>query len=191
MKLMVVLGSVRPESRGRVVAGWVKGAVRTDSRLELDYVDAATLNLPFYNEAVSPFSMKRNNQDYTNSEGKIWAERVRRADGFIFLVAEYNHGYTAVLKNAIDWVGPEWVDKPVGFISYATTVIGGSRAVEQLRQVVVEVSLVQVANAIHFPRIDEAFGEDGQPLHPSSNDNLKKMLEEILRLHNIYSPKPL
>lgn len=189
MKLMVILGSARATSRGQKVADWVKSHADATDNLEVDFVNAKDLNLPFYNEPLSPFSMKRSNQDYTNPAGKAWAERVGQADGFIFLVAEYNHGYTALLKNTIDWVGPQWVDKPVGFISYATTITGGARAVEQLRQVVVEVSLVQVANAIHVPKVDEAFSEDGQPTHPSANDNLKRMLDEIVRIHQAF-PRP-
>ncbi len=189
MKLMVLEGSARPTSRGKQVSKWVEKVASSDPRFEVSVVDSAELNLPFYSEEVSPFGMKRNNLDYSNPIGKAWAQNVGETDGFIFLVAEYNHGYTAVLKNAIDWVGPQWVDKPVGFVSYATTIIGGARAVEQLRQVVVEVSLVQVANAIHFPSVSGAFGEDGQPLHPSANDNLKKMLDEINRLHNLYTAK--
>lgn len=187
MKLMLILGSARPASRGRQVANWVQKQAAQDKNIQVDFVDAATLDLPFYNEPMSPFSMKRNNQDYTNPAGKAWAKRVGQADGFIFLAAEYNHGYTALLKNTIDWVGPEWVDKPVGFISYSTNLTGGSRAVEQLRQVVVEVSLVQVANAIHFPKVDDSFDEYGKPTHPSANDNLQKMLDEIIRLNKIYS----
>ncbi len=169
------------------MAGWVQGVVQADSRFELDFVDAAALELPFYNEALSPFSMKRAGQDYENPKGKTWAERVGQADGFIFVVAEYNHGYTALMKNTIDWVGPQWVDKPVGFISYATTIIGGARAVEQLRQVVTEVGLIQVANAIHFPKVEDAFSSDGQPSHPAANDNLSKMLNEVMRLHQNFS----
>jgi NAD(P)H-dependent FMN reductase len=187
VKLAIILGSARPESRGQKVAAWIQERAKADGRLEIDYVDAATLELPFYNEAYSPFSMKRNNVDYTNTNGKAWAERVGNADGFIFAATEYNHGYTALLKNTIDWVGPEWMDKPVAFVSYATTTVGGARAIEQLRQVVVEVGLVQVANAIHFPKVDDAFDEHGQPTHPSANDNLQKMFDELVRLHSALS----
>jgi NAD(P)H-dependent FMN reductase len=187
MKLLVILASARPESRGKKVAAWVQKQAAADSRLEVDSVDAATLNLPFYNEALSPFSMKRNNSDYTNADGKAWAERVGKADGVLLVAAEYNHGPTALMKNTLDWVGPEWVNKPVAFVSYATTIIGGARAVEQLRQVVTEIGLVQVANAIHFPAVDDSFGTDGQPTHPSANGNLQKMFDELVRLHEALS----
>ena len=62
---------------------------------------------------------------------------------------EYNHGYAAVLKNALDWVFPEWNGKPVGFVSYGNA--GGARAIEQLRQVVIELQMVPIRSAIHIP----------------------------------------
>jgi NAD(P)H-dependent FMN reductase len=62
---------------------------------------------------------------------------------------EYNHGYPAVLKNAIDSIYPEWVNKPVGFVSYGNA--GGARAIEQLRQVVIEMRMWPIRSAIHIP----------------------------------------
>lgn len=186
MKLLVILGSARPARRGEKVANWVMERAKSDSRLEVEFVDAAGLNLPFYNEQMSPFSLKRSGQDYASSEGKAWAERVGQADAFLLVAAEYNHGYTSLMKNALDWVGYEWGDKPVSFVSYSTNLTGGARAVEQLRQVVVELGLIQVANAIHFPKVDDSFDAGGQPTHPSANENLQKMFDELTRLHEAF-----
>lgn len=184
MQLMIILGSNRPESRGRKVADWVKQQAERDSRLEIDFVDASVLNLPFYNQPASPFTMKDKGQEYTSAEGRDWVARVDQANAFILVVAEYNHGYTALLKNTLDWAGREWSDKPVSFVSYSTGMTGGARAVEQLRPVVTELGLAQVANAIHFPRVDDSFDENGQPTNPAANDNLQKMFNELFRLHS-------
>lgn len=182
MRLMIILGSSRQGRRGGVVANWVKAGAEKDNRFEIDFVDLRELNLPFFDEPMSPFSMARAGQDYTNPTGKAWAQRVGQTEGVIIVTPEYNHGYPGVLKNALDWVGPEWVNKPVGFVSYGN-IAGGARAVEQLRQVVVELGLIQIANAIHFPGIAKgAFGEDGQPTYEGSDENLKKMFDEIIRL---------
>jgi NAD(P)H-dependent FMN reductase len=182
MRLMIILGSTRTGRRGEVVAKWVDGLARANSRFEIDYVDLRELNLPYFDEPMSPFSMYAAGKDYTHPEGKAWAQRVGQADGFIIVTPEYNHGYPGVLKNTLDWVGREWVDKPVGFVSYGN-ITGGVRAVEGLRQVSVELGLIQVANAIYFPGISRgAFNENGQPAHEGSNENLTKMLDEIVRL---------
>jgi NAD(P)H-dependent FMN reductase len=184
MKLMVIFGSSRQGRKGEVVANWVKNHAQQDSRLEVDYVDCRDLNLPFFDEPLSPFSMKRQGVEYTHPEGRAWADRVGKVDGAIIITPEYNHGYPAVLKNALDWVGPEWNYKPVGFVSYGG-VSGGSRVVEQLRTVTIELGLVQVANPIHFPFFEHAFDENGQPVRPDYNDKLKSMFDELTKLHDL------
>src|SRR5579862_7185395 len=185
MRLMIILGSTRQGRRGEVVAKWVQAGAQADGRLEADYVDLKELNLPFFDEPLSPFSMYAEGKDYTYPEGKAWAQRVGQAEGVLIVTPEYNHGYTAVLKNALDWVGPQWVDKPVAFVSYGG-VSGGARAVEQLRTVTIELGLVQVANPIHFVFFAQAFNEQGEPNHSGTNDSLLKMFDELARLHEIF-----
>lgn len=187
MRLMIILGSTRQGRRGETVAKWVKAQAEADSRLEVDYVDLREVNLPFFDEPESPFTMRDAGRDYAHPEGKVWAERVARAEAFLIVTPEYNHGYPGVLKNALDWVGREWGNKPVSFVSYGN-ITGGARSVEQLRQVVVELGLIQVANAIHFPGIARgAFTDDGQPAHAGSNESLTKMFDELIRLQQILS----
>jgi NAD(P)H-dependent FMN reductase len=185
MKLMVIFGSSRQARKGGVVADWVHRHAEQDSRLEVDYVDLQNLNLPFFDEPLSPFSMARQGQEYIHPEGKAWAGRVAKCEGVIIVTPEYNHGYPAVLKNALDWVGPEWVDKPVAFVSYGG-ISGGTRVVEQLRTVTIELGLIQVANPIHFVFFEQAFNDAGEPNRGSTNDQLKKMFDELNRLYEIF-----
>jgi NAD(P)H-dependent FMN reductase len=184
MRLMIIWGSSRHGRRGGAVSSWVHRNADNDPRFEVDFVDLQELTLPFFDEPTSPLSMK-SLDNYTHPEGRAWAERVQMADAFIIVTPEYNFGYTGVLKNALDWVGQPWIDKPVGFVGYGS-ISGGIRAVDQLRQVVVELGLVQVANAIHFPRFRDGFDEKGEPKYPGANDNLKKMFDEIIRLAGLF-----
>lgn len=177
MNLMIIWGSNRAGRAGGVVAEWVKKQAQADKRFEVDFIDFQEVKLPFFDEPVSPFGMQPPD-NYVHPEGKAWAQRVGKADAFIIVAPEYNHGYTGVLKNALDWVGPEWNGKWVGFVSYGG-LSGGSRAVEQLRQVVVELGLNQVANAIHYPYFTKSFDESGQPTVPNANENLAKMLDSL------------
>lgn len=78
-----------------------------------------------------------------------WADKIKEGDAFIVVTPEYNHGYPAVLKNAIDVLFPEWNYKVIGFVSYGNT--GGSRAIEQLVQVVVELRMVPIGKSINVP----------------------------------------
>jgi NAD(P)H-dependent FMN reductase len=63
---------------------------------------------------------------------------------------EYNYGYNAVLKNALDFLHDEWADKPVGFLSYGG-VAAGTRSVQQLKQVVTALRMVPVVEAVNVP----------------------------------------
>lgn len=168
-----------------MVAEWVKQQASADGRFEIDFVDLRELNLLFFDEPISPFSMAAAGQDYTNPRGKAWAQRVEKADGVVIITPEYNHGPPAVLKNALDWVGPPWIDKPVGLISYGS-ISGGTRAVEMLRSITIELGLVNVANAIHFPFFRKTF-ESGEQPNEQSNENLKKMLGEIVRIKTAFN----
>ncbi len=184
MRLMIIWGSSRTGRKGGVVSDWVKSEVAKDSRFEIDFIDLRELNLPFFDEPTSPFSMK-SLDDYTHPEGRTWAERIQKADGVIIVTPEYNHGPPGVLKNTLDWAGPPWIDKPVGFISYGSGA-GGARAVEQLRSTTIELGLINVANAIHFEGFRQTF-ESGEEPSDRSNEKIKKMLNEIWRLGSAFN----
>ncbi|TIU18523.1 MAG: NAD(P)H-dependent oxidoreductase, partial [Mesorhizobium sp.] len=87
-----------------------------------------------------------------NEVAKRWQKKVAEFDGFIFTAAEYNHGPTAVLKNAIDYAANEWNKKPAGFVGYGS--VGGARAVEQLRLHAVELQMAPVKSAVHIAWAD-------------------------------------
>jgi NAD(P)H-dependent FMN reductase len=185
MRLMIIWGSSRPARQGGTVIDWVRRHASADKRLEVDFVDLKELGLPFFDEPLSPFSMVREGKDYTNPKGKSWADRVGRAEAVLIVTPEYNHGPAAVLKNSLDWVGPEWVDKPVGFVSYGG-ISGGARAIEQLRTITIELGLIQVANPIHFVFFKKAFNQQAEPIHESTNQSLAAMFDELERLHEIF-----
>jgi NAD(P)H-dependent FMN reductase len=102
-----------------------------------------------------------------------WAETVEAADGFVLITPEYNHGYPAALKNALDLVYAEWGRKPVAFVSYGGPA-GGVRAVQQLREVVIELDLVPLRRQVAIPRVHTALREDGpdDPRHASAAERL-------------------
>src|SRR4051794_1363437 len=115
MKLMIIIGSVREGRMADKVKDWAVGILQQDADLQLDIADLKEIDLPFFNESVTPGTA---HGQYKNVIGTEWAKRVASSDAFIMITPEYNHGPTAVLKNAIDWVYDGWLYKPVGFISY-------------------------------------------------------------------------
>ncbi len=135
---MIIVGSVRPGRAGLPIAQWVKSQVDADGRFEVDFVDLAELALPFLDEPNHPAK-----RQYTKPHTFAWSERVDAADAFILVSPEYNHSYSPVLKNAIDFLAQEWKHKPVSIVSYGG-VSAGTRAVAALEAVLTTVGLAKI-----------------------------------------------
>ncbi|MCW2957031.1 MAG: NADPH-dependent reductase [Thermoleophilia bacterium] len=146
-RIMVIIGSVRPGRVGLPIATWAAADLAATEGVEVDLVDLAELALPFMDEPNHP--MLRN---YTKPHTIAWSERVTAADAFVLVVPEYNHSFSPVVKNAIDFLHHEWRRKPVTFVSYGG-VSAGTRGVVALKPPLVGVGLVPtVTNVeINFP----------------------------------------
>src|SRR5665213_1973426 len=143
--IQIILGSTREGRSGEKVAKWVAkhASARTDFTSEV--LDLKEFNLPFFDSAKSPGS-----SGIIAPAATAWSEAVAKGDGYIIVTAEYNHGYPAPLKNALDHLYKEWNNKPVAFVGYGG-MAGGSRAVEQLRQVVAELRMISIRECVLIP----------------------------------------
>ena len=177
MKIAVILGSIREIRRGGRVAKWLMPQLANFKGIEFELLDLKDYPLPFYNESDSPEGLQGN---YTNKLAKKWAAKIGEADAFIIITPEYNHGTSAVLKNALDWVYPEWNKKPVSFISYSPNAAGGIRAVEQLRQTVIELQMAPIQEAIHITYVLDTLEENGTVLKGHYNERLVDLMAQLL-----------
>ena len=141
VKIAIVVGSTRPGRNGEAVARWVHDLAdkRTDAQFEL--VDIATYDLPLLDEPVPP-SMGQYGKEHTQR----WGAKVAEFDGYVFVTPEYNHGPSAALKNALDYLFAEWNNKAAGFVGYGS--VGATRAVEQLRLIAAELQMATVRNQV-------------------------------------------
>lgn len=171
--ILVILGSTRQGRNGDAVAQWLMSRLyaRFDATFEL--VDLREIALPFFDAPAGPA------YGAVAAEARGWADRVQAADGFIFITPEYNHGYPAPLKNAIDHLYREWGHKPAAIVSYGG-LAGGYRAAEQLRQVLVELKVVPVREQVGVPAIWAAFDEAGEPRDAGLDGAIDAMATELL-----------
>jgi NAD(P)H-dependent FMN reductase len=137
IRIAVILGSTRPGRLGESVARWVYDIAKKRTDAEVELLDLKTFNLPLLDEAAPP-SMGRYEHEHT----RAWSATIDSFDGFVFVNPEYNHGISAALKNAIDYLYREWNNKAAGFVSYGGA--GGARAAEQLRLVMGELQIADV-----------------------------------------------
>ena len=154
LKLKIILASTREGRKGPAVAQWILDAAKAHGAFEVELLDLAAINLPFLDEPNHP-RLKQ----YTHAHTKAWSATIDSADAFIFVMPEYNFGYTAPLKNALDFVFQEWAHKPLGLVSYGG-VSGGLRATQLLKPVLTAVRLT-VAGEVPIPFFAKFIGEDG------------------------------
>ena len=143
-QISVILGSTRPVRFGERPARWIAERLRRREGVQVQLLDLRDYPLPFFADEMSPARAQRK---YRTPEIERWGKQVDAADAFVWVSPEYNHGYSAVLKNAIDHLFVEWQHKPVSFVGYGS--VGGARAVEQLRQIAVEVEMAPLRHALH------------------------------------------
>lgn len=167
-RIGIIISTVRSSRVGPKVAEWIaQGAPRG---IDVDIIDLAQVNLPFFTDAVMP-AMDSYDQDTT----KAWGKQVAGYDGFIIALGEYNGGYPAPLKNAIDTVYKEWNGKPVGVVSYGSH--GGGRARTALKPVLQTVRAVEIDGPTL--RFNEQIALDGQII-AAPQDDLGKMYTELV-----------
>ena len=138
LRLAVIVGSTRDGRFAEKPAAWIADAARAHGGFEVEVLDLKDYPLAFYGDPKAT--------DAQSETAKRWKDKLRSFDAYVLTAAEYNHAPTAVLKNAID-LG-EWINKPVGFVGYGG--VGGARAVEQLRQIAVEMQMASVKTAVHI-----------------------------------------
>ena len=145
--ISVIVGSTRQGRFSEKPAQWILQRLESRGGIETRLLDLREFPLPFFDQPVPPAMPGR--PPYENEMVKRWTAEIARSDGFIFVTPEYNFGPPAVLKNALDWVYPEWNRKAVAFVSYGSAL--GARSVQQLRETAIELQLAPVRSSVHIP----------------------------------------
>lgn len=154
LKLQVIIASTRPGRLGGAVGEWFFGRAREHGRFAIEKVDLAEVNLPMFDEPRHP----RLGQ-YEHAHTKAWSEIVQRADAYVFVTPEYNHGPPPSLLNALDFVSREWAYKPAAFVSYGG-VAAGARAVAAIKPMLSALRMVALFESVAIPFFTQHLDRD-------------------------------
>ena len=143
----VIVGSTRQGRFSEKPARWILGQLRSRSSIEAQLLDLRDFPMPFFDQPVPPSMPGRT--PYEHEVVKKWTAAIGRSDSFIFVTPEYNYGTSAVLKNALDWVYPQWNRKAVAFVGYGSAM--GARAIQQLRETAIELQMAPIRHSVHVP----------------------------------------
>jgi NAD(P)H-dependent FMN reductase len=142
--ILILVASTRAARFADVPLNWLLAHTATRSDFTFEVIDLRDHQLPFYDRAGSPGMAPR---QYGSDAERALGEKFDAADGFLVITNEYNHGYGAALKNTLDHYFVEWNRKPISFLGYGNA--GGSRAIEQLREVAAELELASVRPTVN------------------------------------------
>jgi NAD(P)H-dependent FMN reductase len=145
--ISVIVGSTRQGRFSEKPAQWIFQQLKNRGGVDARLLDLRDFPMPFFDQPLPPAMPGR--PPYENEVVKKWTAEIARSDGFIFVTPEYNYGPSAVLKNALDWVYPEWNRKAAAFVSYGSAM--GARGVQQLRLTAIELQLAPVRSSVHIP----------------------------------------
>jgi NAD(P)H-dependent FMN reductase len=181
--LQIIIASTRPGRVGLPVGQWFETRARAQGGFEVEVVDLAELKLPFMDEPNHPRLRK-----YTHQHTRDWSAKVDAADAFVFVMPEYNYGFNAPIKNAIDFLHVEWQYKPVGFVSYGG-ISAGTRAVQMLKQVVSTLKMTPLPEAVSIPFVAQFIDDEGEiKANEVMEQSADAMLVELVRVEQALRP---
>ncbi len=142
-KIALIIGSTRASRFADIPAQWMLAQAKARTDMDVELVDLRDFDLPLFDEVAS------NAWAPSQSPAAVkWQKKLAEFDGYIFVVAEYNRSITGALKNALDQAYVEWAKKPFTAMAYGS--VGGTRAMEHLRLIGVELQMVPTRNAVHL-----------------------------------------
>ena len=170
--LKIITASTRPGRKGPALANWIFDLAKKHTEFTVELLDLAEINLPFLDEPNHPRFQK-----YTKEHTKKWSATIAAADAFIFVTPEYNFGYPATLKNALDFLYNEWTYKPVAFVSYGG-IAGGTRSMQAVKQVVTAMKMVPIVEAVNIPFFTKYIDEQNKF---NADEIIQKSAEGMLK----------
>jgi NAD(P)H-dependent FMN reductase len=168
-KIGVIVGSTRPRRICKAIAEWVLETAGEGSPLAYELIDLAEVALPFLDEPLMA-ALGRYQHEHT----KRWSLLVASYDGFVFVMPQYNWGYTAVVKNALDFLYAEWRDKAAATVTYGTH--GGGKGAGQLQLVLQGLGMRGTATN---PRLDTPPDTPGDDARPIETGDLARFAPDV------------
>ena len=153
-RIGIIIGSNRPTRIAKTVAEYAQKYMQHPG-LDLELIDLAEINLPFLDEPDIPAR-----HHYTKDHTAKWSRLISEFDGFVLVFPQYNWGYPAVLKNALDYLYDEWANKPVSLMCYGGH--GGFQATLAMKLVTQGLHMYNMSTNPPLDIKDEMFDEHGQ-----------------------------
>ena len=172
MNIPVILGTARAGRQSEKVAKFILEETEK-AGFETELID------------VREFRTDATDNTQASPQARKLSQNIEKADALIIVSPEYNHGYPGELKMMLDMLYDQYAGKPVGFCGVSAGGLGGARVVEQLRQVVIELHMLPIREALYFPAVQNLFDEKDTMKDPGAyKDRIKSFLDELTKYAN-------
>lgn len=163
----VILGTTRKGRMSEHVAKFVTAEFAKREGVETQLIDIRDLPIPIDDAGQ-------------NIRYPAFSEAAMRADAFVIVCPEYNHGYPGMLKHVLDTNLKEYIHKAVGIVGVSAGPFGGTRAIQDLLPVLRELGLVTIFWDGNFSSVQSAFDESGNLLDQAYVRRLDKFMKELI-----------
>lgn len=155
-QICIISSSIRRDRFSHRAALYLSRILKSRYEIDAELLDLLNYKFPLFEERLKFL-------ESPTVETLDFAERVRRADGIILVVPEYNGGYPASIKNVIDLLTDEWRKKPVAFAVVSSGQYGGSQVVFPLQFSLWKIMAITVSPALRISDIETSIDENGIP----------------------------
>jgi NAD(P)H-dependent FMN reductase len=169
----IIAGSTRRDRQSIKVARFVFARFRQRQGVETELLDLLEYNFPIMEERL-------HHRDDPPPRLREYGEKIARADSLIIVTPEYNNGYPGVLKNALDYLLPEYERKPIGIVTVSAGGHGGLTCLAQLRLVTLGMGAFPIPENLSVSRVHDSFKEDGTPNDPAYERRATAFFDELL-----------
>lgn len=176
-RLQIVTASTREGRKGPLVAEWFIEQARRHGEFDVEPVDLAEVDLPLFDEPRHPRL-----RQYEHEHTRRWSATVERADAYVFVTPEYDHGPPASLVNALQYLVHEWAYKPLGIVSYGG-VSGGTRSAQAIKLTALALRLVPIVETVSIPFFAKSIDRESGAFEPDEVQEkaAAAMLNELIR----------
>lgn len=175
MKVGIIIGSIRDGRRGEGVGRWVHKLAQAHGDADYELIDLKTFNVPLLTSAINPMNADRS---YESPAVQRWSETIDACDAYVFVTPEYNHGVPGAFKNAVDSLGPEWLHKVAGVVSYGS--VSGVRAAEHWRQILVNFHIVVVRHQVVLSIFNDVDADGNVANSERLEHDMEMMLDQVI-----------
>lgn len=173
-KIVIISSSVRDGRKSHRVALFFKQFIESNQLASAEILDLGKYQFPIFHERLK-------NLKNPSPEAVEFGGKVKSADGVIVVTPEYNGGYPASIKNALDLLVDEWYHKPVAISTASDGVFGGSQVITSLQFSLWKIKAITVTAMFPVPKVHDAFDENGVPADLESvTKRANSFLKELL-----------